>query len=155
MNDDWKLPWDGGCMCARVRVRVSQPPLLTMACHCGGCQKLSSSAFSLTMAVPSDGFAVSQGELAIGAMHGPHRHWFCAHCKNWIYTQPHGVDFFVNVRPTLLDQHAWVQPFVEVYTSEKLPWAITGARHSFATQPDFAGYQPLVADFAQRAPRPT
>jgi hypothetical protein len=126
-----------------------------MACHCTGCQKFSASAFSLTMAIPSDGFAVTQGELAIGGMHGPHRHWFCTHCKNWIYTQPHGLDFFVNVRPTLLDQHAWVQPFVEVYTNEKLPWAVTGARHSFGVQPDLAGYQQLVAEFEAFGARPT
>jgi len=154
MEDDWKLPWDGGCMCGRVRVRVSRPPLLTMACHCTGCQKFSASAFSLTMSVPRDGFAVVQGELAIGGMHGPHRHSFCAHCKNWIYTQPHGLDFLINVRPTMLDQHAWVKPFIEVYTSEKLPWAFTGATHSFATQPDLAGYQPLVEEFASSGARP-
>jgi hypothetical protein len=154
MSDDWKLPWEGGCMCGRVRVQVTRAPLLTMACHCHGCQKFSASAFSLTIALPSDGFAVTQGELARGGMHGQHRHWFCAHCKNWIYTQPHGVDYFVNVRPTVLDEHAWVQPFVEVYTSEKLPWAATGARHSYALQPDFAGYQPLVEEFAVSGARP-
>ncbi len=154
MNDDWKLPWDGGCMCGRVRVRVSRPPLLTMACHCTGCQKFCASAFSLTMSVPRDGFAVLQGELAIGGMHGPHRHSFCAHCKNWIYTQPHGLDFLINVRPTMLDQHAWVKPFIEVYASEKLPWALTGATHSFATQPDLGGFQPLVEVFASSGARP-
>ena len=119
---DWKLPWDGGCMCGRVRLRVSRPPLLTMACHCTGCQKFSASAFSLTMALPSDGFAVTGGELAIGGMHGPHRQWFCAHCKNWVYTQPHGLDFFVIASQALFndivahamrqfDQHAQCAAF--------------------------------------------
>jgi hypothetical protein len=55
---DWKLPWEGGCLCGEIRFRVSAPPLLTMACHCRGCQKLSASAYSLTIAVPSEGFAV-------------------------------------------------------------------------------------------------
>jgi hypothetical protein len=35
--DDWKLPWDGGCRCGEVRVRVTKPPLLAGACHCTGC----------------------------------------------------------------------------------------------------------------------
>jgi hypothetical protein len=108
----------------------------------------------MTMAVPSDGFAITQGELAIGGMHGAHKHWFCTHCKNWVYTQPHAMDFFVNVRPTMLDQHAWVKPFVEVYTRERLAWATTGALHSFATQPDLPSYEPLVAEFARLGARP-
>ncbi len=23
MTDDWKLPWDGGCLCGGVRLRIS------------------------------------------------------------------------------------------------------------------------------------
>ena len=30
---DWKLPWDAHCRCERVKMRISAPPLLTMACH--------------------------------------------------------------------------------------------------------------------------
>ncbi len=32
MMDDWKLPWEGGCRCGNVRLRVTAPPLLAMAC---------------------------------------------------------------------------------------------------------------------------
>ncbi len=43
------------CMCGQVRMRVSVPPVMTMACHCKGCQKLSASAFfSLTAMIPSE-----------------------------------------------------------------------------------------------------
>ena len=152
--NDWKLPWDGGCLCGGVRFRVSAPPLLTIACHCTGCQKLSASAYSLTIAVPSDGFAVTRGELVIGGLHGPHRQLYCPHCKNWMFTHPHGLDFFVNVRATMLDEHHWYAPFVEVFTSEKLTWAMTSVVHSFATQPDLEGYAPLVEAFAREGARP-
>jgi hypothetical protein len=55
----------------------------------------------------------------------------------------------------MLDYHAWFVPFVEVYTSEKLPWAAaTPAVHSFATQPDLQGYAPLVESFARGGARP-
>ena len=36
-------------------------------------------------------------------------------------THPHGMDVFVNIRATMLDDHAWYVPFVEVNVSEKLP----------------------------------
>src|SRR5215510_12975677 len=74
--------------------------------------------------------------------------------QDWMFTRPHGMDFFVNIRATMLDDHAWYAPFVEVYTAEKLPWATTPAVHSFATQPDLEGYRPLVEAFAREGARP-
>ena len=41
------------------------------------------------------------------------------------------MDWFVNVRVPVLDDHHWVEPFVETYTTEKLAWASTPATHSF------------------------
>ncbi|MDP3174465.1 MAG: GFA family protein [Phenylobacterium sp.] len=70
------LPWTGACRCAQVRLTISAPPLLTMACHCTECQKMTSSAFSLSAAIPADGFAVVQGEPVIGGLHGASRHYF-------------------------------------------------------------------------------
>jgi hypothetical protein len=152
--NEWKLPWEGGCMCGGVRFQVSGAPLLTMACHCTGCQKLTASAYSLSIAVPSAGFAITRGEPVIGGMHGAHRQYYCAHCKNWMFTHPHGMDFFVNVRATMLDRHDWFVPYVEVNTSERLPWATTPAKYSFSTQPDLEGYEPLVEAFAREGARP-
>jgi hypothetical protein len=153
--NDWKLPWDGGCLCGQIRFRITAPPLLTIACHCTGCQKLTASAYSLSIAVPSEGFAVTQGETAIGGLHGANRQLYCPHCKNWMFTHAHGLDFFVNIRATMLDAHEWYVPYVEVRTAEKLPWATTPAKHSFATQPDLEGYQPLIEAFAREGARPS
>lgn len=151
----WNLPWDGGCLCGGIRSRVTQPPLLTLACHCHGCQRLAASAFSRSISVPVVGFAVTQGEPVLGGKHGLHRPYYCSHCKNWIFTRPQGLDgFLVNVRATMLDDHAWVEPFVEVNTREGLPWAKTGAPHSFEAEPGPSGFQPLVEEFASKGRRP-
>ena len=152
--DDWNLPWDGGCRCGRVRLRVSAPPLVTMACHCTGCQRMSSSAFSLSIAIPSQGFEVTQGEPVIGGLHGEAHHFFCPWCMSWMFTRIEGFDDFVNLRPTMLDDTRWVVPFVETCTSEKLPWATTPAVHSYAKFPAMEEYAALVADFAARGARP-
>ena len=151
---DWKLPWDGGCLCGGVRFEIDAPPLLTMACHCTGCQKLTASAFSLTLVVPREGFSITQGEAVIGGLHGPHRQLFCPHCKNWMFTHPEGLDFIVNVRASMLDDHHWVVPYVEVQTAEMLPWVTTTAMHSFERQPDLEGYQPLIEAFVREGSRP-
>ena len=71
--DEWKLPWEGGCRCGAVRIRVTRPPMLTGACHCTGCQTMSASAYSLTVTVPADGFEVMKGEPVLGGLKGPVR----------------------------------------------------------------------------------
>ena len=97
------LPAEGGCRCGRVRLKISAKPILTMACHCTGCQRMSSSAYSLSAAIPSEGFEVTQGEPVIGGLHGASRHYFCGYCMSWMFTRPEGMDWFVNLRPTMLD----------------------------------------------------
>lgn len=152
----WKLPLEGGCRCGQVRLRISAAPLVTMACHCTGCQRMSASAFSLSAAFPSHGFAVTQGEPVIGGLHGASRHYFCPYCMSWMFTRPEGMDQFVNVRATLLDDTSWVAPFIETFTKEKLAWAITGASHSYETFPAMEDFAPLVeayAKFAAAQPR--
>ena len=125
---------EGGCRCGQVRFRVSAPPLLTMACHCTGCQRMSASAFSLSAAIPNEGFAVTTGTPVIGGLHGATRHYFCPHCMSWMYTKVEGMPF-VFLRPTMLDDPSWFSPFIETMTSEKLSWATTGALHHFEKSP--------------------
>ena len=107
---EWNLPWEGGCRCGQVRLRVSAPPLLTMACHCTGCQRMTASAFSLSAGFPSEGFTVTKGEPVIGGLHGTTRHYFCPHCMSWMFTRPEGFDWFVNLRATMLDDAQLVHP---------------------------------------------
>jgi hypothetical protein len=154
VTTDWKLPWDGGCRCDRVRLQVTVTPLVSMICHCGGCQRMTGSAYSLTLIVPAAGFAVTAGDPVVGGLHGPHRQLYCPHCKSWIFTQGEGFEDFVNVRATMLDDHTWLTPFLEVCTSEALPWALTGAPHSYPGAPPDEHFDMLIADFAARSPRP-
>lgn len=153
-HEQWRLPWAGGCRCGQVRVQITAPPLMTMACHCTGCQTMTASAFSLSVMVPAEGLAITAGEPVVGGLHGPDRHMFCPHCKTWMFTRPGVAPHVVNVRPSVLDDHAWVVPFVETFTAEKVPWAATPAVHSFATFPAMSDYAALMADFAARGARP-
>ncbi|MFU0506693.1 GFA family protein [Pseudaminobacter sp. NGMCC 1.201702] len=144
---DWKLPWEGGCRCGQVRFRVNAAPLVTMACHCTGCQKMSSSAFSLSAAIPAEGFEVIQGEPVIGGLHGATRHYFCPHCMSWMFTRPEGMDWFVNLRTTMLDEPSRLAPFVETWTAEKLAFAQTGAPHSYDKLPPLEAWEGLIREY--------
>lgn len=140
-------PVDGACMCGEVHVRVVAPPMITMACHCTGCQKLSASAFSLTAMFSPDAFTITKGAPQIGALHGANPYYFCPRCLNWLYTAPAGAPI-VNVRPALFKIPAWSTPFIESYVSEKLPWATTSAKHSFDKFPGMEQYGRLLAEYA-------
>jgi hypothetical protein len=142
------LPMEGSCRCGRVRIRISAPPLLTMACHCTGCQKMSSSAYSLSAAIPAEGFEVIAGEPVVGGLHGASKHMFCGYCMTWMFTRPEGLDWFVNVRATMLDDTSWFTPFVETRTSEGFAWAKTGAAHSYEKLPEMEAYEGLLKEYA-------
>jgi len=146
---DWNLPREGDCRCGRVRLKVSKAPLVTMACHCTGCQRMSSSAFSLSAAIPADGFEVTAGEPVIGGLHAEDaQHYFCGHCMSWMFTRVKGLDWFVNLRPTMLDDTSGIAPFVETYLSEKLPFAETGAPHGFDKFPPMDVMPGLIAEYS-------
>lgn len=146
------LPWDGGCRCGRVRLRIAAAPMLTMACHCTGCQRMTASAFSTSIAVPNDGFSVTQGEPVIGGLHGDDsRHHHCDWCKSWLFTRIVPDMGFVNVRATMLDDARWFAPFVETCTDEGFAWARTGAAHSYPAFPPMEDYGALVTAFAARS----
>jgi hypothetical protein len=149
---DWKLPWTGHCRCEQVEIQIQQPPLVTMACHCTGCQRMTASAYSLSVLVPAAGFAITRGEPVIGGLHGDDaHHYHCPHCKSWLFTRPRMLPDLVNVRASVLDQRAWYKPFVETWTSEAFPWARTGAPHSFPKLPDDNAWPGLVQAFLQSA----
>lgn len=141
------MPALGSCRCGRVHFQIAAPPIITMACHCTGCQRMSASAFSLSAAIPSDAFSVSRGEPVIGGLHGELRHFFCGYCMSWLFTRIPG-DAFVNIRITMLDNPSLFPPYIETYTSEKLPWATTPAVRSFEQFPPIEAYEGLARDYA-------
>ena len=144
-----KLPMSGNCRCGQVKIGITKPPLMTAACHCTGCQRMSSSAFSLTAMIPAEGFAITEGETVIGGIKGPQwQHHFCPECMTWVYTRIQGIDAFVNVRPTLLSDPSWFTPFIETMTAEKLAWATTPARYRFEGFPSMEELPQLIAEFA-------
>lgn len=147
------LPATGGCRCGRLRFEITAPPIFTTACHCRGCQRMTGSAFSLSIAIPTPAFRVTDGvEVPGGADHAV-GHRFCAHCLSWVFTRLDGipafvVDSFVNVRTTMLDDVPTAPPFIETHVAEGLPWAHTGAQHSFHTLPEPERWSALVDAFA-------
>lgn len=152
---DWRLPWSASCLCGRVKMRITAPPLMSAACHCTGCQKLTGGAYSLSLMLPESGFEVLEGETVLGGQHrAESRHHYCAHCKSWLYTTGDFLPGMVNFRPTMLEDAGWVVPFVDMMVAEKLPGVVTGASRSYPGWPPPEEYGALMEAFANEGARP-
>lgn len=139
----------GHCRCGQVGFTVAKAPLITMVCHCTGCQRMTASAFCLSALFPNEVFTVTTGDTVMGGLHGPTRHYFCDYCKSWLFTRAEGVDQYVNVRTTLMENAADYRPFIETYTDEKLPWITTPAIHRFNKFPRGDQFPALIAEYAK------
>jgi hypothetical protein len=133
-------------------MRVKGRPLITMACHCKGCQRMTASAFSLSALFPDQTVEIAGLEPVIGGMHGELRHYFCPHCLSWIFTRAEMLGPLINIRLTMLDGAADLPPFIETCVSEKLPWVSLPATHSFDKFPPMEDFPKLIAEFAETAP---
>ncbi|HEY4240490.1 MAG TPA: GFA family protein [Kofleriaceae bacterium] len=144
-----KLPMTGHCRCGDTQLRITQPPMLTTACHCTGCQRMTGGAYSLSVGVPTPGFELVAGSPVIGGAHDPSvNHYMCPRCMSWVFTRVPSLPFFVNVRATMLDDLSWFSPFVETFTAEALPFAKTGAPHSYAKLPSNEEFMRLSGEYA-------
>ena len=110
---------------------------------------MTASAFSLSEGYAADALKVD-GETVVGGIHGPSRHHHCDYCKSWLYTEPEGVEGYVNVRTSMFDQPRTDRPFVEVYKNEALPWAVIGAPHGYDALPAMEEWPQLIQAFTER-----
>jgi hypothetical protein len=132
-----------------VRFEAQGAPLVTMACHCIGCQRMTGGAFSLSSLYPDDRFQILEGETVRGGLKTGPNHRFCASCMSWLYTVPDGFEGFANVRSSLFADAAEHRPYVEMWTREALPLAQSGAEVKYETVPDEAQFGDLMASYAE------
>ena len=111
---------------------------------------MTGGAYSLTSTWPEDSFDLLAGEPVVGGLRGEIRHHHCPNCLSWVFTRAPQLGPLVNVRTTMLDAPPREPPFIEVYTGEAMPYALTGAEHSFEQFPPMEQFRPLLAAFAER-----
>jgi hypothetical protein len=137
----------GACRCGTTRFEAAGAPLLTMACHCRGCQRMTAGPFSLSSLYEANRLSVA-GETVRGGLKSGPNHSFCPECMSWLFTVPEGLEDYVNVRSSLFDDAAAHRPFIECWTSEALGWASSGAERSYATVPADEEFGELMAAYA-------
>ena len=143
------FPMAGQCHCGRIRYIVTKPPGFVFACHCTDCQQLTSSAFSLGMAVADNAFKL-EGEPycweRMGDSGGWSRQFTCPICTGWTHTLTQHAPGTVVVRPSTLKNHSWARPVAQLFTRSALPWALMDLPLSF--EAEFEDPEPLERAFA-------
>ena len=116
---------EGGCQCGDVRYRVAGEPVAVTACHCTECQRQSGSAFAMSMIVPRAAFRLT-GETRSFTRRADSgaevECLFCPRCGTRIYHVPASMPATLNVKPGTLDDTAWLEPVLHVWTASKQPW---------------------------------
>ena len=110
---------------------------------------MTASAFSLSSLYPAESFEQLSGTTVLGGLKGATKHSSCASCMSWLWTVPEGLDGFVNIRSTMLDEPAGHAPFADTWLSEGLPWVTSGAPKKFAKLPAESEFGVLVAEYAE------
>ena len=121
-----QLPLTGGCQCGAVRYEVTAQPLTIYACHCTECQRLSASAFGMSMPVPRDAVRITRGAP---------RRWsrtadsgdvvtalFCGDCGTRLIHETAGNQAVTVVKPGSLDDTSWLRPVGHYWTRSAQPW---------------------------------
>lgn len=119
---------DGGCLCGRLRYRVTGNPKAVNACHCLDCQRLTGSAFAVnamfaTSAVEETGTSWSESDR-VGNEPGK-RQWRCSDCGVLLFADhPSFGNAMRFIRVGTLDDGSELEPDTHYFVRSKHPWIV-------------------------------
>ncbi|MBR9866471.1 MAG: GFA family protein [Oceanospirillales bacterium] len=118
-------PIEGSCQCGGVKYRLLKEPMMVIACHCKECQKLSTSAFSITAMVNASDVEF-EGEMAewsrLADSGNTSAAKFCPTCGNRIYHFNPAEPDKIKLKPSNLSDTSIIKPTAHVWVSEKQDW---------------------------------
>jgi len=123
--DSIKYPIKGSCQCGQVSYELLEEPSMVVACHCKECQKLSTSAFSITAMVSADSVKFN-GVMSVWSRTCDSGNIsaakFCPSCGNRLYHFNPEVPEQLKLKPSNLSDTRIIKPVAHVWVSEKQDW---------------------------------
>lgn len=136
---DIKYPIKGACQCGGVTYELLAPPLMVAACHCKECQKLSTSAFSITAIVAAESVkftGVMKEWSRVADSGNVSAAKFCPSCGNRMYHYDPNEPEKLKLKPSNLSDTSILNPTVHIWVSEKQDWfQIPDGAKTFDKQP--------------------
>jgi hypothetical protein len=130
---------EGGCLCGRVRYKITAEPLFALHCHCRDCQRASGTGHVPIMGVPKTSFAVTGGPKSYSAAGGSGMKAirnFCPDCGSLMFGTPEAAADLVTIYMGSLDDPSIRAPTYAQFTRDRVGWdAISGGLPEFHTAP--------------------
>jgi hypothetical protein len=123
--NDIQYPIRGSCQCGGVTYELLERPLMVVACHCKECQKLSTSAFSITAMIHENNvkFSGSMKDWSRSSDSGNiSAAKFCPSCGNRIFHFNPDEPEKLKLKPSNLEDTRIIEPSMHVWVSEKQDW---------------------------------
>ena len=119
---------DGGCHCGKITYEAEVDPAKVTICHCTDCQKLTGSAFRVTVPAPKAGFRLLTGEPRIyikTADSGTRRaHGFCPDCGTPVFATQVTDPQVYGIRVGTTRQRTLLRPGKQAWCRSALDWAM-------------------------------
>lgn len=117
--------YEGGCHCGAVRYSCEQGPEYTFYCHCRDCQRTTGSPMSMELMVRDETFK-AEGEVTSYVVTGDSgksvTRFHCPRCGSGVYLTCASDPGYVFIKVGSLDDAAWVQPQMHIFTASKQQW---------------------------------
>ena len=114
---------EGGCRCGAVRYRAGGEPAHHAVCHCRDCQMASGAPMVAWLAMPSEGFAITSGEVTSYTAPSGSTRQFCGKCGTPLFFVNEAVlAGIVDIQSITLDDPDSVAPQAQIQTAERRVW---------------------------------
>jgi hypothetical protein len=119
MSEDLR---EGGCLCGKVRYRVTGNPRTSAICHCVSCRRASGAQSVAWLTFPSEAFSFVSGDPAEYRSSVEVSRTFCGGCGTSL-TYRHDRDpDFIDVTTASLELPDEFPPTRHVWLEDKVSW---------------------------------
>jgi len=117
-------PYTGGCLCGAIHYEFDAEPVTVYICHCIDCQKISASAFGISVRVKAEDFKITKGNPAsfdtVADSGRTKTGLFCAACGTRFGGGAGGPE--VVLRGGSLDDPNWFRPVAHIWVRSAQVW---------------------------------
>jgi hypothetical protein len=119
-------PYTGGCLCGRVRYRISAEPIAARVCWCRDCQYLGGGSGTVNAGFPASAIELegSMSDYISKADSGNVMHRrFCPACGTPLFSDTEARAHLTYVRAGTLDDPESIKPAATIWSGSAPSWA--------------------------------
>jgi hypothetical protein len=118
----------GSCHCGAIAYKADVDADSVVICHCTDCQKLTGSAYRLSVETTRRQLVVRRGAPALYVKSGDsgarRAQEFCSSCGSPLFTYDVDAPQMVGLRVGCIDQRRALRPAKQIWCQSALPWSM-------------------------------